>query len=226
MSDATLLKVGGVNALLLAVVQVVGNSLHPVLPPEAGASLVMIGHAGRWVWVHVLITVSYFIFIPFVLGFAASFRERSAWIRIGTPLVIVGAALGAAQISTHTTIFRFLGVQYAGTVDPGAQAAIAFSYDTLWPYSVALEVIHLLAIYAAVLLFGAAMLRDPGYPRWMAWLGLAAGAAATAGILVGKFVVTTAAGNLIFGFSLLPLIVWIVAVGIVLLRMQPSARVA
>ncbi len=71
------------------------------------------------------------------------------------------------------------------------------------------------------MLFGVAMLRAPRYRRWIAVLGIVAGGVATAGILVSKFVIVSQTGDLIFGLSLLPLIVWIVAVGIVLIRLRP-----
>lgn len=220
--DNKLIRIGGIFALLVAATQVVGNALHPVLPDDAAASLTIIGNTGRWAVVHTIITVSYFMFVPFVLGLAASFPARPAAVRIATTLVVVGAALGAAQITTHTTIFRYLGVQFNHALDAVSHERFTFLYDALWPYSVALEIIHLLAIYVASILIAREMLRNPSYRRWLAILGLIGGIIATAGILVSKFIITGKTGNLIFGFSLLPSIIWIIGTGVALLKFRPA----
>ncbi|GIV60546.1 DUF4386 family protein [Rhodocaloribacter litoris] len=217
MADRTLIKIGGWSALVVALMQVAGNGLHPPIPGDTRAALELIARTDLWGVVHLIVTVSYFVFIPFVLGVAASFPERGWLVRIGTVFVIVGAAIGAVQILTHPTVFKHLADTYV-VADAALQERVVFLYDAYWPYSVMLEVAHLVLIFVAAVLFGVAMLRTPRYRRWIALLGLFAGGVATAGILVSKFVIVSQTGDLIFGLSLLPLIVWIVAVGIVLIR--------
>jgi hypothetical protein len=226
MPDMRMIKIGGVCALVVAVMQVGGNALHPPVPPDSAQALELIAATGRWTIVHLIITISYFLFIPFVIGAAASFAHKSPLVRIGTPLIIVGASLGAAQISTHLTIFKYLGDQYAATSDAGLQQSIVFLYNSFWPYSVALEMEHLLVIYVAVMMFGAAMFEEEIYPRWLAWLGIVGGVIATAGILVGKLVIHSTLGDIIFGVSLIPIMIWIVVMGIILLRLKAPAPVA
>jgi hypothetical protein len=221
MLDPRLIRVGGIGALAVAVTQVGGNALHPPIPPQTAEALDIMARTALWIPVHLDITLSYFLFIPFVIGAAASFRDRPPLVRIATPLIIVGAALGAAQITTHLTIFKYLADRYAATTDPGLRGTIELLYETLWPYSVALEIAHLLVIDVAAVLFGLAMLGEALYPRWVAWLGVVGGIVAAAGLLVGKLVVRTAMGDVIFGVTLIPPVIWIVAVGVVLLRYAP-----
>jgi hypothetical protein len=140
---------------------------------------------------------------------------------VALPLVLIGAGLGAAQILTHYTIFNQLAAAFVSAA-AGVDAVLAQTFTVLWDYSVGMEVVHLLAIFTAVLLFGMAMLKEPAFRRWLAFLGIGAGAVAIAGILLGKFVIQGRTGDLVFGFGLLPLIVWTVGVGISLLRMQPA----
>ena len=223
--EMRLIRIGGVCALAVAATQVVGNALHPPMPTGTVDQMEVIRDTAGWLPVHLIITISYFLFIPFVIGTVPAFRNRSALVWIATPLVIVGAGIGVAQILTHLTIFNELADRYfaAGAAD---RASAVQTFAALWEYSVALEVAHLVAIFLAALLFGVAMMREAVFPRWMAWVGVAAGVVATAGILIGKFVVMTRAGDLIFGISLLPLVVWIVATGITLLRLRPERLLA
>jgi hypothetical protein len=218
MEDRTLIRIGGLGALAVAVTQAVGNGLHPPIPHDTVQALTVIHNTMPWIVVHIIITVSYFLFIPFVVGTQPAFRNNPALVRVGTPLVIAGAIIGAVQITTHLTLFHHLGQIYP-TGDSALQATVILMFESLWPYSVALEISHLLAIFIAILLFGIAMLKETNFPRWVAIMGIIAGALAATAILVGKFVITGRTGDLVFGASLLPLVVWIVATGVVLLRL-------
>jgi hypothetical protein len=218
MGDIRLIRLGGYFALLVAAIQLVGNGLHPPIPSDPVEALEIIHHTGHWAIIHIAVCISYFLFIPFVIGASAAFTDRrSPLVRTATPLVIVGAGIGAAQILTHLTLFSYLAEQYA-TADADGQQMIIFLYEAFWPYNVALEVAHLEAIFIAVILYGVALLNEDAFPRWQAWLGIGAGLVASAGILIGKAILDN---DILFGVSLLPLIVWIVAIGITLLRLQP-----
>lgn len=223
MQNPRLIRVGGISALVVGAMQLGGNALHPPIPPDTVAALNVIASTSIWTIVHLVITVSYFIFIPFVIGAAASFKDQEApLVRIGTPLIIVGAAIGAAQISTHLTIFKFLADHYV-VADAAQQANIAFLYEVLWPYSVALELAHLIVIFIAAFMFGLAMLREDVFVRWIGWMGVIAGIVATTGILVGKLLIQSQVGDIIFGVGLIPLVIWIFAVGVSLLRLKVPA---
>jgi hypothetical protein len=225
MGDPRLIKVGGIFALIVAVMQIVGNALHPPIPTVTADALQVIASTTYWVAVHLIITISYFLFIPFIIGASAAFKDRqSPLVRIGTSFVIVGAALGAAQITTHLTIFKIFADNYVATSDPAAKQNIAFLYEAFWPYSVALEMAHLILIFIAAILFGVAILQEDVFPRWLGWLGIISGGIANVGILVGKLVVHSLVGDIIFAAGLVPLVLWIIGIGIYLLRLQPSPQ--
>ena len=223
MRDARLIKMGGIFGLIAAGMQIVGNGLHPPIPANTVDSLMVIAGTSYWVPVHLLITASYFTFIPFVIGAAEAFSDqKSPLLRVGTVLVIVGASIGVVQITTHLTLFRFLAVQYAGSSDPAYQQSLVTLYDGFWPYSVSLEVAHLLAIFTAGVLFGIEILNESVFPRWQGYLGIASGGVAAVGILAGKFIIGDLTGDIVFGVGLLPLVVWIIALSLKLLRIQPE----
>ncbi|KXK52351.1 MAG: DUF4386 family protein [Chloroflexi bacterium] len=220
MVNMRLVRMGGYFAIIVGLMQLVGNGLHPPIPADTVEALGVIAGLSYWIPIHVVISMSYFMFIPFVLGAAAAFKDQgSPFIIVAKYLVIVGAGLGAAQILTHLTYFKYLADQYA-LADPALQQNIIFSYESFWPYNVALEIAHLVAIFVAVSLFGMELLRDDVLPRWLAWLGIAAGIAATVGILAGKIIFNN---DIVFGVSLPPLLIWILAVGVNLLRLKPPA---
>lgn len=225
MADRRLVRIGGVAALTVAATQVVGNALHPPMPDAAAEAMQVIEHTGAWVPTHLVITFSYFLFVPFAIGALQAFEARSAALRIAVPLVLIGAAIGIAQILTHYTLFNGLAAAFFQSSDPAVRSSLEHVFAVFWSYNVALEVAHLLAIFVAVVLFGIAMLRESVFRRWIAMLGVAAGLVAITGVVMGKFVVVGQAGDLVFGFGLLPLIVWIIAVGAVLIRapLEPAA---
>jgi len=223
MSDTRLIKVGGYFALIVAVMQIIGNGLHPPIPLDTREALTLIGGTSFWTAIHVVITISYFMFIPFIIGASAAFKDRkSPLVRVGIVLVIVGATIGAVQISTHLTLFKYLADRYVATSDPSIQQIIIFTFEGFWPWNVALEVAHLIAIFVAAFMFGIAILREDVFPRWLGNLGLAAGGVSTAGILIGKIVLSSRTGDVVFGAGLLPLVIWIIAIGVLLLRLKTA----
>jgi hypothetical protein len=222
MTDNRLVRVGGYFALIVAVMQVVGNALHPPIPDGTVDALTVIHNTALWIPVHVIITISYFMFIPFVIGASAAFQDKnSPLILAAKALVIAGATIGAVQILTHLTYFKYLADTYFGTSDAALQQMITFNYEAFWPYAVALEIAHLCAIFISVSLFGIAMLSDSQFARWMAYTGIAGGLIATFGILSSKIIFNN---DIIFGVSLLPLVIWIFAVGLRLLRLSPASQ--
>lgn len=218
MKRRTFMKIGGIFGLLVAITQIGGNAFHPPIPPDTVEALQIIAGAGAWDLVHLVITVSYFLFIPFAIGLAAGFEDRGWEIWIGVPLVIVGAALGGAQIQTHLTIFQHLAAEYSAAGGGAGGEPFVLLYETLWPYGVALEITHLLLIYAAAVVIGLAMRRERTFTNWMGWLGVAGGGFAAAGIGIGKLVMSSQAGDVVFGVSLLPLLAWIVVISVQLLK--------
>jgi hypothetical protein len=223
MGDWRLVRMGGYFAIIVGLMQLVGNGLHPPIPTDTGEALTVIASTSYWTIIHIVITISYFMFIPFVLGASAAFRDQnSPYILVAKFLVIVGAGIGAAQIMTHLTFFKYLADQYA-LGDPALRQNIIFTYESFWPYSVVMEIAHLVAIFVAVVLFGMELMKDDVLPRWLAWLGVVAGVVATVGILAAKIVFHT---DIIFGIALVPLVVWILAVGVNLLRLKPSVQPA
>lgn len=220
----------GILALLLVVILVVGNGLHPPLPKESLPALMMIAGYGPWSIVHLLILSSYLVLIPVACGVAASFVGEYPQVRIGVQLVVFGAALGAVYITIHLTMLTYLARQFTLTTDAVARANIAFLYDLIYPLADAFDVISLFAIFAAVILYGTAMRRDRLYPAWLGAVAIGGGGIAAVGRLVHEAMQTTT-GAIIDGVSMIPLVVWLAATGVILLHTaaagmerEPTAR--
>ncbi|MGH7491274.1 MAG: hypothetical protein ACREOO_02640 [bacterium] len=218
--DDKLFKIGGTSALLYVGLSVAGNLMHTAMPPTPAGALETIAGSGTWKIAHIILTSTYFFIVPMLIAVAATFKESSPIMRIAVPMILVCAAVGIVQISTHLTIFHHLAHKYVAAADPMVKANVILIYETLWPFNVALEIAHLLVIYTLIIAIGFAMLHGD-FPKWVAWAGITGGAVAVAGIIIGEIILSGSGGLLgdrIFGLSLLPLMVWLLAVGVNLLK--------
>ncbi|MCI0693474.1 hypothetical protein L0337_15890 [candidate division KSB1 bacterium] len=233
MRDKNLVRIGGFSALLYVALSVVGNVMHTPLPRDPAEMLNTIAHSGPWVVAHIVLTSTYFVVVPMLIGITASFREETTvagivtpfgkvpnLIRIVVPLVLVCAAIGIVQISTHLTIFHTLAMKYLAATEAAVKDNIILIYQVMWPFNVALEFAHLFVIYLVILAISIALFREEIYPKWVAWLGIVGGVVAETGLIWGEIILggSGVTGSLIFGVSLLPMMVWILAVAIVLIR--------
>jgi hypothetical protein len=233
MRDKNLVRIGGFSALLYVALSVVGNVMHTPMPREPADMLHTIAHSGPWIVAHIILTSTYFVVVPMLIGITASFREETTVagiatpfgkvpniIRIAVPLVLVCAAIGIVQISTHLTIFHALAMKYAAATEAAVKDNIILIYQVMWPFNVALEFAHLFVIYLVILAISIAMFHEDIYPKWVAWLGVIGGGVAETGLIWGEIILggSGVTGSLIFGVSLLPMMVWILAVAIILIR--------
>lgn len=219
-TDRKLVRIGGVSAFLVAATQLVGNGLHALVPGQSNQALHVIAHSSPWPFAHVVLTVSYFLLIPFVLGTAEAFSVRSAPVRIGVPLVIMGGILGAVHITAHLTVIRDLAREYMASSSPSDQARDVWLFGMIWPWAAVLDLASLLAVFLGAILFGAEMRGDSRFPRWTGFAGIAAGLIGAAGIIIHRFAAPGERGGIVFGLSMLPLLAWIIGLGFVLLRMR------
>ena len=218
--NKVLIKIGGISALLYVGLSVVGNLMHTAMPPDPAGALETIGSSSTWKLAHAILTSTYAFILPMLIGVKATFREDKTVMPIAVPLITAGVAVGTAQIGTHATIFRILGEKYLAATDAVAKANLITIYEVLWPYNTVLELAHLVVIYLLIVFIAMAMRRED-YPKWVAWVGVAGGVIAVAGIIIGEVVFSRSGGLMgdrIFGFSLLPLMVWLLAVGVILIK--------
>jgi hypothetical protein len=219
--DGRLLKIGGASALLYVGLSVAGNIMHTAMPPTPDGALETIAGSGTWKIAHIILTSTYFFIVPMLIAVAATFKENSTIMRIAVPMILVCAAVGIVQISTHLTLFHHLAHKYVAATDPMVKANILLLYESFWPFNVALEVAHLLVIYSLIIAIGFAMMHSD-FPKWVAWAGVIGGIVAVAGIVIGEIILSGSGGLMgdrIFGLSLLPLMVWLLAVGVILFKL-------
>lgn len=223
--DLRLMRIGAISALAWVAIQVIGNLLHPRLPGEAVGALEQIAASGVWQLAHIILLTDYVILIPMLVGIAASFSGEPWGVRLGVPLIVVAVSVGIVQVAIHPTALAVLAEAYVAAPDAATQADVVRLYDGFWAYNIALEVGHLLLIHVIVILIASAMLREPLYAKWVAWLGIAGGTVAAVSLLVGEVILESSVlGDAItFGVGLLPSAVWLVVVAVVLLRYRPPA---
>lgn len=222
--NLSLMKIGGISALIWVVLQVVGNGLHPRLPSDYAMSMEHIAMSKVWGVAHLILISDYFFLIPMIVGFAASFSPQPWGVKLAVPLMIVAVTVGIVQVALHPTTLRMLGEHYMHNPDGAGRDFIVTLYQGFWAYNIVLEVGHLLLIHLVVVLVAIGMLREPIYKRWIGWLGIAGGAIAAISLVIGEvFLESSVLGDAItFGVGLLPSAVWLVTVGITLLRYKPT----
>jgi hypothetical protein len=220
-----LMKIGGISALVWVALQIVGNTLHPRLPSDYAMSMEHIAASNVWGIAHLILISDYFVLIPMIVGFAASFSKQPWGMRLGVPLIVVAVTVGVVQVALHPSALRILSENF--TANPGAvdQNYLIILFEGFWSYNIILEVGHLLLIHIVVIIVAIGMLSESLYPKWIGWLGIAGGSVAAISLVIGEVILESSVlgDTITFGVGLLPSAVWLVAVGIVLLRYKPSS---
>ncbi len=228
---AAIIRVGGLSLILGAVAflgvftYLAGEFNYPdVLDGRASdvlPALLATGDAGRAVWA--LYSLLPLFWIPASIGAFHALRERSEGaMRSGMYFAVVSSLamiLGLMRWpSLHWELAR------AWIADPNVRPALdaIFNGANLYLGNYIGEFLGELCISVFFLLSASAMLKhESGFPRWMAWLGLATGAAG----LIGMFRNVTAAVAPVAEVNnyLLPLWMIVFGVGLLRYRRQTSA---
>ncbi len=219
-----LMKIGAISALCWVALQIVGNGLHPRLPSDYAVAMEHIAMSEVWFLAHVILISDYFLLIPMIVGFAATFPKQPPGVRLAIPIMVVAVTVGIVQVALHPTTLAMLGMEYAMAAEEGTKEVVLMLYEGFWRYNIVLEVGHLLLIHLVVLLIGISMLKNSYYPRWIAILGVVGGIVAAVSLVIGEvFLESSVLGDtLTFGIGLLPSAVWLVSVGVHILRNLPD----
>jgi hypothetical protein len=223
-SDETrwVFRIGGLAAVVGAVLGLVGNLVHPVTPIDDPLGVAeVIAESELWVAIHLAIVLG----IGLMLGGLVAIRESirggvpGALARFGLVVGIVGTTVGLVLVILDGVGAFQLAQEWAEA--PSDEQAIAlalvhvnetinFALASLFNFS-----------FAAVtfILFGLAVAFTDAYPRWLGWVAVLAGvlslAAGTIQAAVGE---PTDASRIltIFGPTLITL--WLLVMGVLLLR--------
>jgi hypothetical protein len=215
-------RIGGVAAVVGAVLGGVGNLIHPVTPEHdpVGAAQV-IADSGIWTPVHLAIVLAIFLMLGGLVAIYHSIRGGlpGALARFGLFAAVVGATIGLVLVILDGVAARQLAQEWASAA-PGEKATALGLVHLNETLNFALASLFNFAFAAATfILFGLAVALSRIYPRWLGWAAVVAGVASVGAGLIQALVgePTTASRVLtIFGPTVITL--WLLIMGILLLR--------
>lgn len=221
-SDRTLLRTGGVCAVLGTVANVVATAGHGDLP-EAGtaAELAFVAERATWSHVHLLSIIGVLLWLAGFLALAHCLRRTPGAVpsRLGLAAAFVGAGV-------HVVFFSIDGYALKRTADAWAAAAGTAQADLLQAGNLVLllqnsQFVSAIAFMLGLpfVLFGLAVARSRIYPAWLGWVAVLAGL----GSLVTGMTRFVGLDQLIpdpvlFPAFALPASLWIAALGVLMWR--------
>jgi hypothetical protein len=205
-------RLGGIVLLLAALVGVVGGFLHP---PQPGTLDAFAELGTQWTVSHVAIGMTGTLLAISALFLARHFAGTAGegWALVGSgALLLAGVAIlavGALETAGFSALLA---------ADSGAAAEHAFlaTSSVMGSMFAAARLLGPVAITA----YGLGMLKDQGWPMWLAWLGVVIGVALLA---VNVFGISLGPASNLFGYLSN---VWYAIVGTIFMGKGTAAATA
>ncbi|MCB0713010.1 MAG: hypothetical protein KDD67_11830 [Ignavibacteriae bacterium] len=221
MNRKTLVKIGGVSGIVLGVVQLAGIIMHGSIPVDLAEGLAFVENHPAWALTHILLITSYLVIISFYVGFRASFDEEVDLpaLEIGANLTLVGAILGAVHFIIHFALYPYFAAKYQGLQGSANGENVLTFYMSVHHYAHLLNRCSLFLLMIVACIFALSMLRVRYYKRWIGILGTVSSLVTIVAVAISEIFLPRSTGDIVFAIALLPTIVWIVAVGISMLKL-------
>lgn len=206
--------VAGSWLVMGAILWVGSLALHPPPPPDLAEFMALVADTGtRWVVVHwvAAVALSIFVVTSLIVLTARSRLTRGGW------GLSAWAVLPVASLWVMTT-----AVAEATVISRAADAGNMAMFEG-WALFAEGKAMGFMALALAVAAIAASEARSPGAatPAWAAWIGVAAGLAGFMGWLLGP-VLRIAIGGPIFVLSSVVLGLWLLWLGVGLIRSVPT----
>jgi hypothetical protein len=214
------LRVGGIGAVVGAVVFAVVRILHGDTPGADAASLDFVGGRPDYAAVHLIAVIAAFLTVAGLIGAAGSFRDPVAWAlgRLGIAAAMVGLAIFGVESTSEGLALPELS-RAATSAAPDQQADLVRAARAVLAMTHGPSLVAVTFLFGLTLmLIGAGLIRDT-YPSWLGWIGTIIGAV-TFAAGVGQYLnPDPMPGFLIYGLlaSILAQL-WILALAAAMLR--------
>ena len=214
--------IGGSAAIAGSILAGVGNLLHPVTPiddPEGVARV--IAESDIWVPVHVVIVFGIVLMLGGLVAVYHSIRGgvAGALARFGLFAAVAGVTIGLVLVILDGVAAPQLAEEWAAA-PPDEQAVALGLVHANETINLALASLFNL-VFAGVTfsLFGLAVALSDVYPRWLGWVVLVAGVASVGTGLLQAFTgEPTGASRVLTIFGPTVITLWLLVVGILLVR--------
>jgi hypothetical protein len=220
--DPWVSRLGGVAAIVGALLGMVGNLIHPVTPIDDSEGVArVIADSAIWAPVHLAIVVGIILMLGGLAAIRHSIRDgvADALARFGLIAAIAGATIGMVFVTLDGVAARQLAQEWAE--GPSSERAVSLGLvhvnETInFALASAFNV-----VFAAVtfILFGLAVALSSVYPRFLGWVAVAAGVVSIAAGVIQVFAgEPTEASRLLTIIGPTVITLWLLIVGVVLLR--------
>ena len=227
--DRGVFRIGGLAAVVGALLGMVGNLIHPVTPigdPEGVARV--IAESQIWVPVHLAIVLGIVLMLGGLVAIGHSIRDgmAGALARFGMVAAIAGAGIGLVLVILDGVAARQLAQEWAAA--PPDERAIALGLvqanETI-NFALA-SLFNLVFAAATFILFGLAVALSDVYPKWLGWVAVAAGAlSVVAGTVQATVGEPTEASRILTIIGPTVITLWLLLVGMLLLRKARAVSV-
>jgi hypothetical protein len=227
-----LTRVGGAGAIAGAVLAGVGNLLHPVTPRDDAAGVArVIATNDAWTLIHLVIIAGTLLMFAGLVGLRAALPQAGfagAMTRLGVHAAVIGTVLGVVTVILDGVGAKQLADEWAAaSADQQAVALGIVSANETTNFALA-GMFN--ATFAGIpfVLFGLAIARATGFPRWLGWVATLAGLGSIAAGIVQALTGRPTVASLvltIIGPTVIAL--WMLAIGVLMLRRtrRPAADI-
>lgn len=216
------LSVSALSLLAGALLVGVAGLRHPLLSGDGAAQLAAIAGTAGWRGIHLALVFGMVFVVAGLVGIALAHGETPGWAaaRAGILLAVLGYGVTLVGVLFMTGAAPRLAAAYSQG-EPGLAATEAvFLYDMLRPFATSSLRVGEFAIGLSAWAFGWGGLDGRLFPRWLGWLGVAAGAACA----LWAVVMNEEAARLMGGLA--PVTAWQVLAAGVMMRPARVSRVS
>lgn len=181
MSERTrywIVRLGSTAGILGSLAAAIGNILHPVTPrddPEGVAQV--IADSGAWTGIHLLIILGTLLMLGGIVAIRHTIEGGlpEALARLATYAGTIGTTLGLATVILDGVAAKQLADQWAASPPSGRAVALAVvSANETTNFALA-GLFNMSFAGVPFILLGLAVALGEVYPRWLGWIGAAAG---------------------------------------------------
>jgi hypothetical protein len=226
--EAQIYKIGGGSAVVGAVLGMVGNLIHPVTPMDDMEGVAqVIAESGAWIPIHLSIVIGIALMLLALTAIHHSIRGgvAGALARFGLFAGVAGVTVGLILVILDGVAASQLAEEWAtAPADQKATALALVTANETINFALA-SLFNILFAGITFILFGLAVALSDAYPRWLGWVAVAAGVGSIAAGLIQAYAgEPTDASRVLTIIGPTVITLWLLGVGILLLRKDPRSE--
>ena len=215
-------RIGGVAAVVGALLGMVGNLIHPVTPiGDVEGVARVIAESDIWVPVHLIIVLGVVLMLGglVALGHSISSGLPGALARFGYAAAVLGAAIGLILVILDGVAARQLAQEWASAPTARREVALGLVHANETINFALASLFNFVFAAVTFILFGLAVALSGLYPRWLGLVAAGAGALSlVAGTIQASVGEPTDASRVLTIIGPTIITLWLLVMGILVLR--------